>query len=81
MYNIHPGTTCGQGSEEEGLARIARHINAAHEVTKEVVIVLENTAGGGSTLGRTFQQLRHVGQELAEGQFPRALPDLCLLQM
>eukprot|EP00884_Botryococcus_braunii_P007191 jgi/Botrbrau1/16473/Bobra.0142s0067.1 len=60
LYNIHPGTTCGQMADEEGLALIARHINAAHRATKDVVVVLENTAGGGSTLGRTFQQLRGI---------------------
>jgi endonuclease IV len=60
LYNMHPGATCGLCSDEEALDRIASQINAAHAGTENVVVVLENTAGGGSTLGRTFDQIRYV---------------------
>ncbi len=60
---IHPGSHAGEGTE----AGIARVVAALDEVTRRtagyrVRIALENTAGAGHTLGRTFPEL---GQLLA----------------
>ena len=40
--------------------RIADAINWAHKETKSVIVVLENTAGAGNTLGRTFEELKEI---------------------
>ncbi len=55
---IHPGSHKGAGLEA-GLARV---VAALHELTRRtagyrVRIVLENTAGAGDTMGRTFGEL------------------------
>lgn len=54
----HPGAAVGQ-TREEGLARIARAYKKLFTSTKGYTTVscLENTAGAGSTLGRSFEEL------------------------
>jgi deoxyribonuclease-4 len=56
---IHPGSHLGAGVES-GLARVAAAVREAVHRTPgyRVRIALENTAGGGGTLGRTFGELR-----------------------
>jgi deoxyribonuclease IV len=55
---IHPGSHLGAGVEA-GLARVAAAVGEALRRTRgyRVRIALENTAGGGGTLGRTFTEL------------------------
>jgi len=55
---IHPGSHLGTGVET-GLARVAAAVGEALRRTRgyRVRIALENTAGGGGTLGRTFAEL------------------------
>ncbi|TVQ31510.1 MAG: deoxyribonuclease IV [Phycisphaeraceae bacterium] len=54
----HPGAHTGSGVEA-GLLRIARAYKRLLRETRgcSVMICLEDTAGGGSTLGRTFEEL------------------------
>lgn len=42
------------------MARIADSINKAHAETESVIIVLENMAGGGGSVGHRFDYLRYV---------------------
>lgn len=58
-HNIHPGSNKGE-STKDAIERIADAINWAHKATKSVIVVLENTAGAGNTLGRTFQELKEI---------------------
>jgi len=44
----------------EGSSCSARNADSAITVPKKVTIVLENTAGGGETLGRSFEQLADI---------------------
>lgn len=60
MLNFHPGSHLNELSEEECLNRIAESINITLDKTSGVTAVLENTAGQGSNLGYTFEQLAHV---------------------
>ncbi len=46
--------------KKEGIANIADCVNKALESTKSVRILLENSAGQGSSLGRTFQELKDM---------------------
>jgi len=58
--NFHPGSHLRQISEEECLSRIAESINIVLEKTKSVTAVIENTAGQGSNLGHTFEQVGFI---------------------
>lgn len=58
--NFHPGSHLNTISPEECLARIAESINIALEKTKGVAAVIENTAGQGTNMGHTFEQLRFI---------------------
>ena len=59
-YNLHPGSTRGELSVDEGLRLVAESVNWALERTKGVTVVLENTAGGGYTIGRDFKELGKI---------------------
>ncbi|MGH7415634.1 MAG: deoxyribonuclease IV [Candidatus Rokuibacteriota bacterium] len=58
---IHPGSHRDTGLEE-GIRRVAGAIDALHERTRGYRgrIVLENTAGGGSSIGRSFEELAAI---------------------
>lgn len=60
MLNFHPGSHLRECSEEECLDRIADSVNRALEKSFGVAAVLENTAGQGSNMGFTFEQLAHI---------------------
>ncbi len=55
---MHPGSHVGSG-EEIGIARIAENINKLFDELpdNDVTLLLETTAGQGSNLGYTFEQL------------------------
>lgn len=57
----HPGAHMGEGVEA-GLRRIARAYATIFEDTKDcdVTLCFENTAGGGTTLGRSFEELARL---------------------
>jgi deoxyribonuclease IV len=57
--NFHPGSHLNQISQEECLKRIAESINFVLDKTKGVIAVIENTAGQGTNMGHTFEQI-HV---------------------
>jgi deoxyribonuclease-4 len=59
--NMHPGSHVGSG-EEAGLRRIAEGLDSAHSATPgyQGLTLLETTAGQGSDLGYTFQQLARI---------------------
>lgn len=60
MLNFHPGSHLNLMTPDECLDRIASSINKTLEKTKGVKAVIENTAGQGSNLGFTFEQLAHI---------------------
>lgn len=60
MLNFHPGSHLKLISEEACLDLIADSINKAIEQTSGVKAVIENTAGQGSNLGYTFEQIAHI---------------------
>lgn len=60
LLNFHPGSHLRQISEESCLDRIGNAINRALEVTHGVTAVIENTAGQGSNLGYTLEQLAGI---------------------
>jgi deoxyribonuclease-4 len=66
---LHPGAHMGSG-EAAGIARIAAGLNRAHAATAgfKTLTLLEATAGQGTVLGYTFDQLRGMleGTDAAE---------------
>ncbi len=58
--NFHPGSHLGKISEEECLKNIATSINIVLEKTKGVTAVIENTAGQGTNMGHTFEQIKFM---------------------
>jgi deoxyribonuclease-4 len=58
--NFHPGSHLRKVSEKECLKIIADSINEVLERTKEVILVLENTAGQGSNVGYRFEHLAEI---------------------
>lgn len=60
LLNFHPGSSLKKVSDEECLSTIAESINITLGKTKSVCAVIENTAGQGSNLGYTFEQLAYI---------------------
>ena len=65
----HPGAHVGSGVEN-GIKTIAKSIDQAHAACKgfKVRIALEITAGQGSTLGCTFEQMARIFDAVAENE-------------
>ena len=59
MYNFHPGSHVGQGSEA-GIAYIAETLNAVIKPEQQTTVLLETMAGKGSEVGRNFEELRAI---------------------
>ncbi|MBE6378386.1 MAG: deoxyribonuclease IV [Lentisphaerae bacterium] len=57
MLNFHPGSHLKLVTEKEGCLIIADSVKTALEEVPGVCAVFENTAGQGSNLGYTFEQL------------------------
>lgn len=60
LLNFHPGSSLKKISDEECLRIIAESLNITLDKTKGVCAVIENTAGQGSNLGYTFEQLAYI---------------------
>ncbi|WP_290652139.1 deoxyribonuclease IV [Aquisalimonas sp.] len=66
LLNVHPGAHVGAG-EEAGICQIAHALNQicrAHPDKADVRVVLENVAGQGTTLGKSFEELRAILERL-----------------
>ncbi len=57
LLNFHPGSHLKLVSEAEDIKLIAESVREALNTVPDVIAVFENTAGQGSNLGYTFQQL------------------------
>jgi deoxyribonuclease IV len=58
--NFHPGSHLNAIPVEKCLERMAESINIVLDKTKGITAVIENTAGQGTNLGYTFEQLKHI---------------------
>lgn len=66
LLNFHPGSHLGEMTPEACLDLIADSINDALDKTTGVKAVIENTAGQGSNLGFTFEQIAHIIDRVAD---------------
>lgn len=60
LLNFHPGSHLRQIDTDECLSRISESINFALSQSTKVTAVIENTAGQGSNLGHSFEQLAQI---------------------
>ncbi|HED09221.1 MAG TPA: deoxyribonuclease IV [Caldithrix abyssi] len=60
MINFHPGSHLKVVSETECLDLIAGSLNRILEESRDVTLLLENTAGQGSNVGYRFEHLAHI---------------------
>jgi len=72
--NFHPGSHLKKISTEECLERISNSMNETLKKTKDVILVIENTAGQGSNLGFDFA---HLGY-LIENSIDRERVGVCI---
>jgi deoxyribonuclease-4 len=74
----HPGAHVGAG-EEAGIANVARGIDDAHQRTPgfKVKILLELTAGQGTTLGHRFEHIAAIMDQVAEPKRLGVCLDTC----
>lgn len=66
LLNFHPGSHLNTIDEETCLSTIAASINWALEQTTSVTAVIENTAGQGSNLGFTLDQLATIIEKVED---------------
>jgi deoxyribonuclease-4 len=56
---LHPGSTVGE-PHDEALARVGEMLRHALAESDRSRLLLENTAGAGNTIGRSFEELREL---------------------
>jgi deoxyribonuclease IV len=56
---LHPGSTVGE-PQDEALPRVGEMLRHVLSESEDCRLLLENTAGAGNTLGRSFEELREV---------------------
>ena len=64
--NFHPGSHLKKIDPDACLARIAESINLALEKTSGVTAVIENTAGQGTNMGHSFEQLAAIIEKVED---------------
>ena len=67
---LHPGSAVGE-PKEEAMARIVEVVEAALAETERCPLLLEDTAGAGQTIGRTFEELAQLIEGVADGHRDR----------
>ncbi|MFA6403114.1 MAG: deoxyribonuclease IV [Salinivirgaceae bacterium] len=75
--NFHPGSHLNLVDEETCLKTIAESINIALNKTRGVTAVIENTAGQGSNLGFTFEQIQLIIQHVEDKSRVGVCIDTC----
>jgi deoxyribonuclease-4 len=75
--NFHPGSHLRKISEEECLNNIAESMNRAIDITKDVKLVIENTAGQGSNLGYKFEHLAYIIDKIEDKSRVGVCIDTC----
>lgn len=75
-YNFHPGSHVGQGPEE-GVRLIAAQLNAVLTPGLHTIVLLETMAGKGSEVGRTFEELRAIIDQVEQADHLGVCLDTC----
>ena len=75
--NFHPGSHLNQISVQASLALVAESINLVLDQTRGVIAVIENTAGQGSNLGHTFEQISEIIDQVEDKSRVGVCVDTC----
>ena len=59
MYNFHPGSHVGQGTEK-GIEYIVKALNEVLTENQTTTVLLETMAGKGTEIGRSFEELKMI---------------------
>ena len=62
--NFHPGSTLNRISSENCIDIIAESLNLTIEKTRNLTLVLETTAGMGSSVGASFKELAQIIEKI-----------------
>lgn len=76
LYNFHPGSHVGQGSET-GAALIAQLLSELGPRHFQTVILLETMAGKGSEMGGSFEELADIIARVPDGDRLGVCLDTC----
>jgi len=75
--NFHPGSHLNKISADECISIIADSINRTLEKTSGVIAVIENTAGQGTNVGYSFQQIRKMIDQVSDKSRVGVCIDTC----
>ena len=75
--NFHPGSHLSKISEEECLEFVSQSMNEALKKTKNVKLVIENTAGQGSNMGYKLEHLGYLVKNSMDRQRVGVCIDTC----
>ncbi len=77
LLNFHPGSHLNKIDIDLCLARISESINIALDKTEGVTAVIENTAGQGTNLGFSFEQLAAIIEGVEDKERVGVCIDTC----
>jgi len=75
---LHPGSTVGE-PHDEALERVGETLRAALAESERCPLLLEDTAGAGNTLGRTFEELARLTELAGDDERLGVCLDSCHL--
>ena len=76
LYNFHPGSHVGQGSEA-GIDLICEGLDEVIETGQRTTVLLETMAGKGTEVGRTFEELAAIIERCKHGDELGVCLDTC----
>ncbi len=75
--NFHPGAHLNAMTPEENMVKIAEGIDEGLKETEGVFAVIENTAGQGTNLGYTFEQIARIIDHISQPERVGVCMDTC----
>ncbi|MFW6680765.1 deoxyribonuclease IV [Lacrimispora sp. AGF001] len=75
-YNFHPGSHTGQGAET-GIRYISHMLNQILRPDQKTTVLLETMSGKGSEVGRTFEELREILNQVELNECMGVCLDTC----
>ncbi len=75
--NFHPGSSLDRFSQENCIKTVADSINTTIDKTKYLTLVIENTAGMGSVIGSTFEEISQIIERIEDKKRVGVCIDTC----
>lgn len=76
MYNFHPGSHVNQGTEV-GIAYVAQALNDINSMSFQTPVLIETMAGKGTELGRNFQEIQRIIEQVENSDRLGVCLDTC----